>query len=67
MSTQIEPRTDFVELADRYAGEWVALDPDTREIIAHGPSGVEVFRSAKRAGVEEPLVMQIVDDYGRQS
>jgi len=54
---------DFVKLANDFAGQWVALHPDTYEVIAAGASASEVLEKARQAGIEEPLITDVVDNY----
>lgn len=39
----------------RYRGQWLALDPVTHEIVAHGAGLKEVVESARKLGYEEPI------------
>jgi hypothetical protein len=55
---------DLVELAREYAGLWVAMDPETNAVVASGTSARIVLLDAKQAGVVDPLVIQVGDDYG---
>ena len=64
MSAVVEPRTDFVKLAKEYAGKWVAIDPDTQAVVSSGSSASEVLSGAQRAGVAQPIVLNVVADYG---
>jgi hypothetical protein len=64
MSTICEVQVDFLKLAKEFAGRWVALHPDTRELVAVGQSAKEVLESALGKGVDEPVITRIVDDYG---
>ena len=59
-----EIRLDFIALAKKYAGKWVALRPDTYEVITAGSSAEEVLEAAARAGVDEPLITDVVESYG---
>jgi len=59
-----EIRLDFIQLAKKYAGKWVALRPDTYEVICAGSSAEEVLEDAARAGVDEPLITDVVASYG---
>ncbi len=59
-----ELKVDFIALAKKYAGKWVALRPDTYEVITSGSSAGEVLEAAAQAGVEEPLITDVVDSYG---
>ena len=54
---------DFVKLSKAYAGKWVALHPDTNEIIAVGSSAQEVLDKASEKGIEEPVITDVVEDY----
>ncbi len=63
MSTS-ELKVDFIKLAERYAGKWVALDPHTDEVVASGDTPSEVLSAAADAGVAEPFITRVVDDYG---
>jgi predicted DNA-binding antitoxin AbrB/MazE fold protein len=40
-----------------YEGQWVALSGD--QLISHGTSGLEVYESARRAGIESPFLIQV--------
>jgi len=59
-----EIKVDFIALAKKYAGKWVALRPDTYEVITSGSSAEEILVAAAQAGVEEPLITDVVDSYG---
>jgi len=64
MNTVYEINLDFIALAKKYAGKWVAMRPDSYEVIASGSSAEEVLAAAERAGVEEPLITDVVESYG---
>jgi len=64
MNAVYEIRLDFIALAREYAGKWVAMRPDTYEVIASGSSAEEVLAAAEQAGVEEPLITDVVESYG---
>ncbi|MBI4169915.1 MAG: hypothetical protein HY510_08265 [Acidobacteria bacterium] len=64
MATLLEIKTDFVELAKAYAGQWVAIDPDTNRVVASGSTAMQVFELAKQAGVSDPIITGVSDDYG---
>lgn len=40
---------------EKYKGEWLALNPETREVIAHGTVLKDVAEEAKTKGYEEPV------------
>ncbi len=64
MNAVYEIKLDVIALARKYAGKWVAIRPDTYEVIASGTSAEEVLAAAERAGVEEPLIADVVESYG---
>lgn len=64
MHVPVEVKADFIELSKRYHGKWVALDPETQAVVAVGTSAIEVYEASKSAGVEQPLITKISDDYG---
>lgn len=39
----------------KYRGEWLALDPKTHQIIAHGVALKKVAKEAKAKGYENPV------------
>lgn len=55
---------DLVALAPDYAGRWVALDPESGEVLASGDSAREVMDAAEATGTELPVVIKVLDDYG---
>lgn len=56
---------DLVELAPRYAGRWVALDPESGAVLASGDSAKEALDGAESEGEKMPLVIRVLDDYGQ--
>lgn len=40
-----------------FSGEWVALDGD--RLVSHGLDGLEVYKAARRTGVESPFLVQV--------
>lgn len=59
-----KPKIDLVELSKKYAGRWVALDPDDGHVLASGDSAVDVLAAAEALGAELPILLQVWDDYG---
>lgn len=55
---------DFVELAKSFAGQWIALDPDSHAVLAQGNTATEVYTAAIRQGIKEPLVTRVMESYG---
>jgi len=64
MAAAIEIKTDFIALAKSHPGQWVAIDPDTGKVVASGSSAAAVFESATQAGVSDPIITGVSDDYG---
>ena len=62
-STVYELRVDFSELAKKYAGLWVALDPETYAVVSSGDDAEKVLDEANRKGLDEPLVTFVVENY----
>ncbi len=58
-----EIRVDFSELAKRFAGRWVALDPDTYVVVTVGDSAEEVLDEANKKGLDEPIITHVVENY----
>ncbi|HLC48853.1 MAG TPA: hypothetical protein VJI96_00505 [Candidatus Andersenbacteria bacterium] len=40
----------------KYRGEWLALDPETREIVAHGAILKDVMTEAESSGCNDPIL-----------
>ena len=59
-----EVKVDFVALAEKYAGKWVALHPETGEVLVVGSSAMEVASLVASRGIDDPLITKVVDDYG---
>jgi hypothetical protein len=53
-----------MKLAKEFAGKWVAIDPATQEVVCSGTSASEVLSGAHKAGVAQPIVLNVVADYG---
>jgi len=56
-------KADFVKLSERYSGKWVAIHPESQEVIAAGSKAVEILKAARDAGVPEPLVTKVLEAY----
>ena len=55
---------DLIRLARDYAGKWVALDPDGGAVLASGESARVVFEAAQKVGIQSPMVLWVLDNYG---
>ena len=56
---------DLASLAEKFAGQWVALDPDDYSVVASGDSAKGVLEDAETKGVAMPFVLEVVADYGQ--
>ena len=43
----------------RYRGEWLALDPETYEVISHNSSFNAALAAARRKGFPKPLMHSV--------
>ena len=43
-----------------YLGQWVCLYGD--KLIAHGEDGKKVFQEAKKAGIESPYLLRVIEE-----
>jgi hypothetical protein len=57
-------KADFFALAKNFGGRWVALDPDSHEVLASGSTAKEALESAGTKGYDRPLVFKVLTDYG---
>jgi len=64
MSDAEKVNTDFAALAEEFAGKWVALDPESGDVVAYGDSALSVLEAASAKGVKEPIINRIFDNYG---
>jgi hypothetical protein len=46
-------------MANQYKGQWVALKPDRKTVIAAGPTVREALNAAKEKGVEQPVLTRM--------
>jgi hypothetical protein len=54
------PRID----ESRYAGEWLALHPQSLAVLAHGKSLKSVREAAAKRGVRDPLMHSVPESSG---
>lgn len=64
MPTLHEVKVDFVSLAEKYSGKWVAVHPDTGELLAVGATMEEVINDPAAAAVTDPIITVIAESYG---
>ena len=43
----------------QYRGEWIALDPDSYEVVSHHETLKQAIAQAKRKGIERPLMYSV--------
>lgn len=55
---------DFTKSLKGYSNKWVALKPDTTQVVASGNSPKYVIASARRNGVDTPVLTRVPKDYG---
>ena len=49
------PRLDVT----RYRGQWVALHPETKQVVSHRPSFKAAKREAMKRGVSRPVLYAV--------
>ena len=64
MPMVIEPNVDFIQLAEKYAGKWVALHPATGEVLAVGASAKDVLEATASNAGEDPIITKVEESYG---
>lgn len=52
---------DWIDLFEKYKGEWVALKDDEKTVIAHGKDAKKVWNDARKT-VPKPILMQVPTD-----
>ena len=63
LDAMYELKVDFSELARHYAGRWVALNPDTYDVVSFGDDAEKVLAEANEKGLDEPLITFVVENY----
>lgn len=53
----------FTQLIKKYAGKWVALEPDSQVVLSSGDDAQTVFMKAKKKGVEIPTLFRVPEKY----
>lgn len=54
---------DLTKLLAPYAGEWVALSHDEKEVLGHGKTIDEALKGARERGEERPILIKSPDQY----
>jgi len=55
---------DLSKILNRYSSKWVALRPQTTDVVAVGSSPKIVIDKARKSGVENPVLTRVPKDYG---
>ncbi|MGH9867196.1 MAG: DUF5678 domain-containing protein [Candidatus Polarisedimenticolia bacterium] len=64
MPTLYELKIDYFKLSKEYPGKWVAIHPETGQVIASGTSMLEVLEAPSCEKVEDPIITQVSESYG---
>ena len=63
MGRALKLKIDFVALAKKFAGQWVALDPKDYRVIAAASTATEAMIRAADSGEDDPVVFKVIADY----
>jgi len=55
---------DLSKILNKYSDKWVALKPETTDVIAVGENLKVVIEKARKSGVDTPVVTRVPKDYG---
>jgi transcriptional/translational regulatory protein YebC/TACO1 len=55
---------DLSKILNKYSDKWVALKPETADVIAVGENLKLVIEKARKTGVDTPVVTRVPKDYG---
>ncbi len=51
------------KLIKKYAGQWVALKPETEKVISSGASAQKAYSEAQKKGVKIPTLFKVPVKY----
>lgn len=51
------------KLIKKFGGKWVALKPDTEQVLASGKSIKKVYKDAQKEGVNIPTMFKVPSKY----
>ena len=57
--SHLHPMPDWMELAKKYRGKWVAMKPDHKTVAGSGDSFDAALADAKKKGCDEPFLAHI--------
>lgn len=55
---------DLSKSLKNYSSKWVALKPQTMQVVATGKTPKSVISSARKNGVSSPVLTRVPKDYG---
>ena len=55
---------DLSKILNKYSDKWVALKPETTDVVAVGDNLNKVIEKARKTGVDTPVVTRVPKDYG---
>ncbi|MBU0534801.1 hypothetical protein KKC62_01305 [Patescibacteria group bacterium] len=55
---------DLSKVLNKYPSKWVALKPNTADVVAVGRTPKIVIDKARKSGVESPVLTRVPKDYG---
>lgn len=55
---------DLSKILNKYSDKWVALKPETTDVIAVGENLKVVIEKARKSGVDTPVVTRVPKYYG---
>ena len=55
---------DLSKILKRYSSKWIALKPQTTNVVAVGRSPKIVIEKARKSGVDNPVLTRVPKDYG---
>ena len=58
-----EIKVDFMSLSREFPGKWVALDPESGEVLVVGATVEEISAMVAEKKIEDPLITKISADY----
>ena len=55
---------DLSKILNKYSDGWVALKPETTDVVAAGNNLKTVIEEARKTGVDTPVITRVPKDYG---
>lgn len=54
---------NLLDLIKKFGGKWVALKPNSNDVVVSGMNAKKVLLSAKEKGVDSPTLFKVPDKY----